>query len=369
MNGIFDTGDGRKLVMYEHGNAVFMSVISREFSGRPILLSGDYEKDLTSCILDNRLYYAYIAANHHIKIKSIDEAQTKWEFDEPAKNLFLTVYENALVLFYTKEEMPEKETVEKNDAEGQDTDKKEGSRSADSISENPEAKTAECASDASETNDDGCPSGVLETNDDRCSSDASETENTGAHGNSADSGSNINSVRVCCHALTGEPNISEASLLMRLYETSEIPKPFIDFCVKTDVDRQVNETVLQAKKDYLFSITAELEEKYAKKETKLKAYYAEQLAQSEESIRTQSEKAAAEKAAAAQALYSERLAEQEAELTKRCDERVAEKEKKIKELNSTISKIKLQYEQLMKTALSYKEDAAKWHSLYHSRGR
>lgn len=399
MNGIFDTGDGRKLVMYEHGNAVFMSVISREFSGRPILLSVDYEKDLSACILDNKLYYAYIAANHHIKVKSIDDVQTKWEFDEPADNLFLTTYENALILFYTKTKLPE--TDFKHEEEPRNTAPLETAsndlnvQTAEEAPSDLKTQTAETAPTDLATQTTKAAPSDLGTQPETAETDANDSqtqtvesvaddsqtqtvesvpadlEEKGETRSSSvfDSENLIGNTCICFHVLTGNVDIGKTALLAKLYETAELPKPYTDYYVKKEAADRVNEAVLRARKDYLFSISAELEGKYAGKEQKLKTYYAEQLAQSEESIRKEADKAAAQKIAAAQKLCSEQLTEKEAELTRLCEERIAEKEKKIKELNSTISKIKLQYEQLMKTARSYKEDAAKWHSLYHNRGR
>lgn len=285
MNKIFDTGDGRKLALFENKNNICMSIVSGDYSGRPVLLSTDYEKSLTSCILGNKLYYAYITINNHIKVKSIDDSQTKWEFDEAAENLFLTVYEQALVLFYTK----------------------------------PEEALNDMAADEETI-------------------DLSDTISyTPVH-----------------HVLLGEPTIGCTAMLMNLYETVNLPKPYADYCIKTQIDRRVNDATLQIKKDYLFSITADLEEKYAEKQKLIKQGFEEKLAATEATLAQQHKEVIAGKEVQAK--------QREAALT-------TEYEKKIKELNTTIDSIKLQYNQLMDTAKRYKEDAGKWHELYITSSR
>lgn len=277
MNKIFDTGDGRKLALFENKNMIYMNIISGDYQRRPVLLSGDFEKELTSCILNNKLYYAYISTTNHIKVKSIDDSQTKWEFDEPADALFLTVYDQTLILFYIKPD---------ENSDNEITDR--------------ESYT------------------YLSSN-------------------------------IRCHTLSGKAAMGSTAILMNLYEKENLPKPYADYCIKTQIEHQVNENTLQIKKEYLFSITADLEEKYAEKQNLIKQGFEERLAATEASLNQQ---------------HKEEIAEKEAQALQRETTLKTEYDKKIKELNTTISSIKLQYEQLMTTANRYKEDAAKWYDLY-----
>ena len=288
MNYIFDTGDRRKLALYDNTNIISMCVMTHEYSGHPVILSGDYRSNLTACTLDNKLYYAYISTDNHVKVKSIDDIRTKWEFNETSDNIFLVTYNQNLLLFYTK--------------------------TADS------------------------------------KNNLDNPENT----------SEITTCNIHCHVLSGDIQMGNTAMLMNLYETVNLPKPYADYCIKAQIDRRVNDATLQIKKDYLFSITSDLEEKYAEKHKLFKEGLNTQLTELESQLKSQHEQQLIEQETQLKSQHEQQLAEREATLKKKYD-------KKIKELNTTIDSIKLQYNQLMDTARRYKEDAAKWHDLYVQR--
>ena len=150
------------------------------------------------------------------------------------------------------------------------------------------------------------------------------------------------------HTLTGEPKNNALRLLADIYVTPEsnhlFPSQYSELCRKHLIDTEVNTTSLKIKKDYLFSITADLEEKYHQKQQELK------------DIQSVREKALHESMMSAEKKFKDKLQANDTLYNK-----------KIKELNTTIDSIKLQYNQLMDTATKYKAEAEKWYSLYTQR--
>lgn len=316
MNQIFNTGDGRKLVIFDSSNSLLMSALGRDSASRPTLLSNDYSKYLSACIHTNKLYYAYISSNNLIKVKSIDENKTKWEFNEAAENLFLATHDNLLILFYTKEE-----------------------------SEITKTPSTDCE-DLANTN---------------IEADLTERKK----------------MNIYSHILIGESSMSNSALLMHIYEKTLMPRVYTDYCINNHIEHQLNETLLQTKKDYLFTITSELEEKYAKKEAAAKKIREEESLAKEVQIRKLCHEESAARESELKQKFQEQLKANEAAVRAQCENQGASREntlkrnyeKKIKELNATISSIKLQYEQLMNTASRYREESAKWHSMYHAKNR
>ena len=237
MHYIFDAGQGRRIALFTLNSSIYSCIITSSHAAKPIPLAGNYSKNLTAHISANKLYYSYSSLSNHIVVKVLGETAVKWEFDEHAKILFLTSFDNELILFFTPE----------------------------------------------------------------------------------------NSTELKLHTLIGTKKAEPLTFLSSIYPdtqaTSGLPPEYASLCQKHIIDSEVNIATLKIKKDYLFSITADLEEKYHKKHQELR------------DMQT------------SEALYN----------------------KKIKELNTTIDSIKLQYNQLMDTATQYKAEAEKWYKLYTQR--
>ncbi len=260
MDYIFDAGQGRKIALYTLNSSIYSCIITSSHATKPTLLAGNYSNNLTAHISDNKLYYSYSSLSNHIVVKVLGETAVKWEFDEHALNLFLTSFDNELLLFFTPKD----------------------------------------------------------------------------------------STELCLHTLIGSKKTDPLTLLSSIYPDTKVasclPPEYASLCQKHIIDSEVNIASLKIKKDYLFSITADLEEKYHKKHQELKDIQAKREKTFYES-QLDAERKFEEKLQANEALYN----------------------KKIKELNTTIDSIKLQYNQLMDTATRYKAEAEKWYKLYTQR--
>ncbi|MGN0165309.1 MAG: hypothetical protein ACI39R_03940 [Lachnospiraceae bacterium] len=325
MNNIFDTGDDRKLALFEHGKNIYMSIISGDFSGKPRLLAADFGKALTSCVFQNKLYYAYVDKDGQVKVKSIDDNRTKWNFGNKTQELLLASYKDSLILMFTEETAYTNEPACANEPEYTHEPECSNNTTHTEVTESP----------GNEVHAVNKPYGKAEKRmilGYHVLVDNMSTSNEVQH---KDYSGNLSSDNPVKHSTSADAGI----LLSRLYETTELPKSFEDIYIRNQIERKVKEASLDIKKDYLFSITAEQEEKFAALREQLKKDFEERCRK----------------------LHEDCLAEKQTE---------AERfHKKIKELNTTIDSIKLQYNQLMKTAASYKADAAKWHALYQGRGK
>lgn len=353
MSEIFNTGDGRKLALFESRNFIFMCAISREYSGRPVAISNDFAGGLCACTLGNKLYYAYAAADRHVKVKAIDSSRILWEFNTDSQS----------------------KDLETSDPNGSNP----GSRN--SAVQNAEIKIPENIFICSNN-------GLLLL---FYTVEAEENSKTKDIPNGGDISHRGKKLRIYSHVLIGEASASESALLMQIYGSDTfMPRIYTDYCIKVHIDHELTETLLKTKKEYLFSISEELEKKYAEKEKSLNASCGEKISAKERELKKSCQEQMTAKENEMKKKYQEQISAKESEMKRSCQEQMTSTENalrgkyekqmadrenmlkrnyesRIKELNATISSIKLQYEQLMNTASRYRDEAAKWHSMYHSK--
>lgn len=109
MSNVYPAGKDKSLIIYSSNNNIIIRLSCPTGMSIPLILSDDYQADLSECIHDNTLYYSYINTSGDIVVKNIMDNTCLFllpERDFPGLNRpTLTCLNDTLLLFYMKDNL------------------------------------------------------------------------------------------------------------------------------------------------------------------------------------------------------------------------------------------------------------------------
>lgn len=106
MSSIHTNSKGRELLIYPNNNKLILRYKNNHIFSQPIIITRDYDCELSDVIFNDTLYYSYVNPSGSIIVKKAGDQDFKYEL--PAKdnikfsNLKLTYIDNHLMLFFSQ---------------------------------------------------------------------------------------------------------------------------------------------------------------------------------------------------------------------------------------------------------------------------